>query len=111
MKKICYRNNPKPIEKLFEPHNERGLPSKNYNRGKNGREESGFIELDDERGLQKLKQRELIFVASLDLTNLPRMAENQEEEEAKVMGKHIFQSVNMHAKEYTNLTIYANGFL
>ena len=35
MKKLTYRNNPKPTEKLAGPHNERGLPSKNYNRGKN----------------------------------------------------------------------------
>ena len=27
-----------PTEKLAGPHNERRLPSKNYNRGKNGRE-------------------------------------------------------------------------
>jgi len=30
--------NPKPTEKLAGPHNKRRLPSKNYNRGKHGRE-------------------------------------------------------------------------
>ena len=38
MKEITYRNNPKPTEKLVGPHNERGLPSKNYNQWKNGRQ-------------------------------------------------------------------------
>ena len=39
----------------------RRLPSKNYNRGKNGREkvkgmiENDVIELDDERGLQEVE--------------------------------------------------------
>jgi len=32
-------NNPKLREKLARPHNARRLLSKNYNRGKNGREE------------------------------------------------------------------------
>jgi len=36
-------------------HNERRLPSKNYNRGKNGREkEKRKTENDDERGLHQI---------------------------------------------------------
>ena len=41
MEKITYRNNSKPTEKLAGPHNERRLPSKNYNRWKNGRGKRG----------------------------------------------------------------------
>src|SRR6218665_1636955 len=61
MKKTIYRNNRKPTEKLAGPHNERRLPSKNYNRGKNGREkektktENDVTGLDDERGLQQVE--------------------------------------------------------
>src|SRR6218665_835894 len=33
-KRITYRNDPKPTEKLAGQHNERRLPSKNYNREK-----------------------------------------------------------------------------
>ena len=46
---------------LHGPHNERRLHSKNYNRGKNGREkekrkaENGVTGLDDERGLQQVE--------------------------------------------------------
>ena len=61
-KKITYRNNPKPTEKLVGPHNEKRLPSKDYNQGKNGREkektENDVTELDDERQVDsKLKER------------------------------------------------------
>jgi len=55
-----WMNNPKPTEKLVWPYNERGLPSKNHNRGKNRREkdkmktENDVIGLDDERGLQQV---------------------------------------------------------
>ena len=57
--KITYRNNPKLNEKLVGPRNERRLPSKNYNRGKNGREQekrktTENYGLDDERGLQQV---------------------------------------------------------
>src|SRR6218665_3470149 len=37
-KNHLYMNNSKPTDKLAGPHNERRLPSKNYNRGKNGKE-------------------------------------------------------------------------
>jgi len=60
-KKITYRNNPKPTEKLAGSHNERRLPSKNYNRGQNGREKemrkikNDVTGLDAERGLQQFE--------------------------------------------------------
>src|SRR6218665_334039 len=60
-KKITDRNNQKPTEKLAGPHNERRLPSKNYNRGKNGREKekrktkNDVTGLDAERGLQQVE--------------------------------------------------------
>ena len=47
-------------EKLLGPHNERVFPSKNYNRGKNGKQEDkrkteiNVVEPDDERGLQQV---------------------------------------------------------
>jgi len=59
LRTIIEGNNPKPTEKLVGPHNERKLPAKNYNRGKNGREkekkktENDVIGLDDERRLQQ----------------------------------------------------------
>src|SRR6218665_528695 len=46
MKKITYRNNPKLTEKLAGSHNERRLPSKNCNRGKNRRGEKRKAEND-----------------------------------------------------------------
>src|SRR6218665_432532 len=55
------RNNQKPTEKLAGPHNERRLPSKNYNRGKNGRykekrkTKNDVTGLDAERGLQQVE--------------------------------------------------------
>ena len=61
-KKITYRNNLKPTEKLAGPHNKKRLPSKNYNRGKNGSEkekrktENDVTGLeDDERRLQQVE--------------------------------------------------------
>jgi len=59
---LTYRNNPKPTGKLAGPHNEKKLPSKNYNRGKNGREKekrktkNDVTELDAERGLQQVEE-------------------------------------------------------
>ena len=59
--KITYRNNPKPTEKLVGPRNQRRLPSKNCNRGKNGREkekrktQNDVTGLDDERRLQQVE--------------------------------------------------------
>ena len=45
---VHLKNNPKPTEKLAGPHNERRLPSKNYNRGEDGREkEKRKTENDD----------------------------------------------------------------
>ena len=61
MKKITYRNNLMPTDKLAGPHGERRLPSKNYNRGKNAKEkekrktENDVTGLDDERGLQQVE--------------------------------------------------------
>jgi len=49
------------ILQIVDENNERGLPTKNYNRGKNGREkekrkaENGVTGLDDERGLQQVE--------------------------------------------------------
>src|SRR6218665_2164844 len=57
-KKTIDRNNKKPTERLAGPHNERRLPSKNYNRGKNEgkkkrrKTKNDVIGLDAERGLQ-----------------------------------------------------------
>ena len=64
-----------------------GLPSKNHNRGKNGRKkdkrktENDVIGLDDERGIQQV-EGELDITANgvIGRTNLPRMAENRQEE-------------------------------
>jgi len=68
-------NNPKPTEKLVGQHNDRGLPSRNYNRGKNGSEKdkrktkSDVIGLDDERGLQQVEVERWIAwrMASFDV--------------------------------------------
>ena len=60
-RKIIDRKNQKPTEKLAGPHNERRLPSKNYNLGKNGREKEerktkkDVTRLDAERGLQQVE--------------------------------------------------------
>src|SRR6218665_3510625 len=54
-------NDQKLTEKLAGPHNERRLPSKNYNRGKNGREKeksktkNDVTGVDAERGLQQVE--------------------------------------------------------
>ena len=50
-KNITDRNHPKPAEKLAGPHNERRLPSKNHNRGKNGREQEKRKTKNDVTGL------------------------------------------------------------
>jgi len=58
---MTYRNNPKRTETLAGPHKERKFPSKNYNRGKNGREtekrktKNDVTRLDAERGLQQVE--------------------------------------------------------
>ena len=60
-KRSTYKNNPKPTEKLFGPHNERRLLSKNYKRGKNGRytderkTKNDVTGLDKEIGLQQVE--------------------------------------------------------
>src|SRR6218665_2480052 len=61
MKKVTYRYKQKLIEKLVGPHNKLGHSSKDYNRGKNGREkdkrktEKDVSRLDDEIRLQQIK--------------------------------------------------------
>src|SRR6218665_1336952 len=101
MKKITYGNNPKATEKLAVPHTERRLPSKNYNRGKNGREKERKMLLDwmMKEEYSKLKGRAMIrsvvygseqgrylnirgFLdtvvnGAIGHMNLPRKAENQ----------------------------------
>ena len=58
--KIPDKSSRKPTEKIVEPHNEAGHPSKNHNQRKNGSAEENkknandVIGLDDERGLQRV---------------------------------------------------------
>ena len=56
------------MDRLAGPHNERRLPSKNYNRGKNGMEKekrktkNDVTRLDAERGLQQVDGDQIFMI-------------------------------------------------